>query len=63
MLNIYAANEKVIKQVMGLPQLERENLKTKLKAELKEFRERERIYIEKRQELKDLEFAYRKKQD
>lgn len=48
---------------MGLPQLERENLKTKLKAELKEFRERERIYIEKRQELKDLEFAYRKKQD
>ncbi len=42
---------------------EREVLAARLKAELQEFRERERIYVEKRQELQDLEKKYRKKQD
>eukprot|EP00350_Pseudokeronopsis_sp_OXSARD2_P003536 CAMPEP_0170544842 /NCGR_PEP_ID=MMETSP0211-20121228/3451_1 /TAXON_ID=311385 /ORGANISM="Pseudokeronopsis sp., Strain OXSARD2" /LENGTH=55 /DNA_ID=CAMNT_0010848595 /DNA_START=27 /DNA_END=194 /DNA_ORIENTATION=+ len=42
---------------------EREILAEQLKAELKEFKEGERVYNEKREELKDLEKKYRKKQD
>ena len=36
---------------------------TKLKAELKEFREREHLYNEKRFDLNELELKYRKIQD
>jgi hypothetical protein len=42
---------------------EKKLLALKLKAELQEFKERERMYIEKRKELQDLENKYRKKQD
>ncbi len=58
-----SAFETSIKQVRSMPKKERETLAAKLKAELAEFRERERIYTEKRQELQELERKYRKKQD
>jgi len=55
--------EKNIKQVLKMNVREREILAEQLKAELKEFKEGERVYNEKREELKDLEKKYRKKQD
>lgn len=48
---------------MHMTKEEKSVLAAKLKAELAEFRERERLYIEKRKELQELEMQYRKKQD
>lgn len=60
MVSVYEAN---LKSILALPKKDREAVATKLKTELKEFKERERIYQEKRKELVDLEKQYRKKQD
>jgi chromosome segregation ATPase len=58
--NVYEYN---IQQALCMPKHEREVLTTKLKAELAEFKERDRMYIEKRRELQELEMMYRKKSD
>ena len=39
-----SAYEQNIKQVLSMPKKERETLAVRLKAELQEFRERERMY-------------------
>ena len=59
-INAYNAH---LKQVFCMPPHEREILAERLKVELAEFKERERMYIEKRKELQELEMRYRKKQD
>ena len=46
-----------------MPPKEREIITVRLKAELTEFQEREKMYRVKRQELQDLENMYRKRQD
>jgi hypothetical protein len=58
--NVYEYN---MQQALCMPKHEREILATRLKAELAEFRERDRMYIEKRKELQELEMMYRKKSD
>jgi hypothetical protein len=42
---------------------EKQKLAIRLQSELANFRERERLYIEKRKELQELEMKYRRKQD
>jgi len=59
-INAYNAQ---LKQAFCMPPRDREVLASKLKAELAEFKQRERMYMEKRRELQDLELMYRKKQD
>jgi len=49
--------------VLYLTKEEKYHLAARLQAELAEFRERERVYIEKRKELQELEMKYRKRQD
>jgi hypothetical protein len=61
--NLTNIEERKLKNVLYLTVDEKKVLATKLKAELGEFKERERMYIEKRKELQDLENSYRKKQD
>lgn len=46
-----------------MPNKEREAITMRLRVELAEFQEREKLYRIKREELKDLENMYRKKQD
>lgn len=58
-----SAYQAQLKQVHCMPQQEREVLAERLKAELAEFKERERMYTQKRRELQELEMKYRKKQD
>jgi len=54
---------KQVEEFMAIPPKERLVLAEKLKAEVQEFRERERMYNLKRKELQDLEKEYRKFQD
>lgn len=60
-MNLSNVQEKQLKHVLFMTMDEKKLLALKLKAELSEFKERERLYIEKRKELQDLENKYRKK--
>ena len=52
-----------IQHLLAMSVEEKQHLASKLQAELAEFRERERLYTDKRRELQELELKYRKKQD
>jgi hypothetical protein len=58
-----SAYESNMRQLMNMTNKDRNVLAIKLKSELQEFKDRERVYIEKRLELQELEKKYRKKQD